>query len=35
MLTLDDKGGRGVKKYPKHDDGIYEGSLIRQEFVLY
>ena len=27
MLTFDDKGGRGVKKYPKHADVIYEWSL--------
>ena len=27
MLTLDDKGGRGVRKHPKHADVIYEWSL--------
>ena len=26
MLTFDDKGGRGVRKYPKHADVIYEWS---------
>ena len=27
MLTFDDKGGRGVRKHPKHADVIYEWSL--------
>ena len=29
MLTFDDKGGRGVRKHPKHADVIYEWFLNR------